>query len=162
MGVIYNMTVFERITRETPIDEVDWEKVSEYVEGKYLSISFIREYADYLNWFKISHYHHTTDFYREFADYLDWWNVTDSKINERKIKEFKDRFDNTFDWEQLCMYSKLSKKFVLRNTELVWWDRLFIYQDFDNKFLIANKKRYSDDIDIEIHLRSMGVEREED
>lgn len=144
------------------INEVDWEKVSEHVECNDLSISFIREYADYLNWYKISHYRHTTNFYREFADKLIWWNVTDSKIHEKKIQEFKNRFDNEFDWEQLCIHSKLSKKFIMRNTELVWWDRIFIYQNFDDKFLIANKNRYSDDVNIEIHLRSMGVIREED
>ena len=153
------MTVFERSVRETPIDKVNWDQISEHVWSKDLSISFIREYADFLNWQKISHYKHTIDFYREFRDRLKWWNVADSEINERKIKEFKDKFNDEFDWETLCMHSKLSKKFVMRNTELVNWDRLFIYQDYDDKFLIANKDRYSDDVDIEIHLQNMGVKR---
>lgn len=155
------MTLYEKTIRATPIDKVDWERVTEHVESQDLSISFIREYADYLNWNKISYYKHTINFYREFADRFNWWDVSQSEINERKIKEFKFRFIDEWDWEELCKHSNLSKKFIMRNTELVNWDRIFTYQDnLGKQFMIDNQDRFSDDIDIDITFRNWGIKRE--
>ena len=156
------MTVFERTIRETPINKVDWEKVSRHVESQDVSFSFIREYADYLDWDKISLYKHTKEFYREFADRLKWWRVAISGIQERKIKEFKDKFEDHYDWNEISKNSFLSKKFIMRNTELIDWDEIFWFFTEDEKFLTDNRNRFSNDVDIEICLGHMGVKREED
>ena len=156
------MTVFERTIRATPIDEVDWKKVSEHAWNECdISIDFIREYADYLDWRIISYQKHTIEFYREFGNKLIWYDVAKSEIGQKKINEFKFRFKDEWDWEELCKHSNLSKKFIIRNTELVNWDRIFTYQDnLGKQFMIDNKDRFSDDIDIDITFRSWGIERE--
>ena len=155
-------SVYERTIRATPIDKVDWKEVSEHAWNECdISIDFIREYADYLDWHVISYQRHTIEFYREFGNYLNWWYVAQSEIGQKKINEFKYRFIDNWDWEEICKNSKLSKKFVERNTELVNWDRLFIYQYYDKNFLVKNVKRYSDDVDIDGHLRNWGIYRDE-
>lgn len=153
-------TVYERKIRATPIEKIDWREVSEHAWNECdISIDFIREYADYLNWHVISYQRHTIEFYREFGNRLEWWCVAQSEIGQKKINEFKYRFIDEWDWEELCKHSNLSKKFVIRNSELVNWDKLFIYQDYDKKFLIKNKFRYSgNNLDINIKLREWGVE----
>lgn len=155
------MTVYERTIRSTPIDEVDWKEVSEHTwNEESISIDFIREFADYLNWHVISCQKHTIEFYREFGNRLYWWYVAKSEIGQKKINEFKYKFIDKWDWEELCTHSRLSKKFVIRNSELVDWDKLFIYQDYDKKFLIDNVKHYSDNVDIDLTLQTWGIKRE--
>ena len=153
------MTAFERSIRKTPIEKVNWDQLSEHVWSKELSISFIREYADFLNWDKISQYKHTINFYREFANKIRWWRVTGTGINEKKVREFLDKWEDGFDWEQICENSKLSKKFIERNAELVNWDKVFYQDHLGKKFMIDNLDRFSDDIDIEIIVQSWGINR---
>ena len=154
------MTAFERSVRETPIDKVNWDQLSEHVWSKDLSISFIREYADFLNWDRISQFKHTIDFYREFADRIYWWRVAGTEINEKKIEEFIDKWEDEFDWEQICEYSKLSKKFIERNAELIRWDSVFWQDHLGKKFMIKHKDRFSDNVDIEIVFQQWGIDRE--
>ena len=57
-------SVYEREIRATPIDKVDWKEVSEHAWNECdISIDFIREYADYLDWHVISYQRHTIEFY---------------------------------------------------------------------------------------------------
>lgn len=153
-------TVYEREIRATPIEKINWREVSRHTwNEESISIDFIREYADYLNWYVVSCQKHTIEFYREFENRLEWWYVTHSEIGQKKINEFKHKFIDEWDWEKLCTHSRLSKKFVIRNSELVNWDILFIYQNYDKEFLIKNKFRYSgNNLDINIKLREWGVE----
>lgn len=153
-------TVYERTIRATPINKVDWDCVSRHVECQDLSLSFIREYADYLNWHEISNFKLTTEFIREFKDRLDWWLVCESGLNERKIKEFKNKFD-AYDWQTLSDCSKLSKKFIMRNAELVNWDMIFWQEHLGKKFMIENQYRFSDDVDINWTFRDWGIDRDE-
>ena len=62
---------FEQSVRETPIDKVNWDQLSEEWCAD-LSIEFIREYSDYLNWTKLARYKKfSKDLIREFKDKLD-------------------------------------------------------------------------------------------
>lgn len=154
------MTVYERELRATPIKDIDWEKVVWHIMSQDVSISFIREYADYLDWHEISKFKHTTEFYREFGDRLKWWLVADAGINERKIKEFRYKFTDEYDWQSLSHNSKLSKKFIMRNAEKVDWDEIFNYQGhLGDQFMIDNQDRFSDDIDIDLTFQSWGIKR---
>lgn len=155
------MTVYEKELRATPIKDIDWKRVMWHIESGDVSTSFIREYADYLDWKEMSKFKHTTEFYREFGDRLRWWLVAEVGINERKIKEFRYKFTDEFDWQSLIHNSKLSKKFIMRNTELVDWDEIFTYQGhLSDQFMIDNQDRFSDDVDIELTFQSWGIKRE--
>ena len=65
------MNEFEQSVRETPIDKVNWDQISkdQYAD---LSIEFIREFADQLNWTKLARYKKfSKDLIREFKDKLE-------------------------------------------------------------------------------------------
>lgn len=154
------MTVYEKALRAEPIKDIDWKRVMWHIESGDVSMSFIREYADFLDWKEMSKFKHTTEFYREFGDRLKWWLVADAGVNERKIKEFKYKFTDEFDWQSLSRNSKLSKKFIMRNTELVDWDEIFNYQGhLSNQFMIDNQDRFSNDVDIEMQFECWGIHR---
>ncbi len=155
------MTVYEKELRATPIEDIDWKRVMWHIESGDVSMSFIREYAGFLDWKEMSKFKHTTEFYREFGDRLRWWAIAKVGIDERKIKEFKDRWKDEYDWQSLSQHSKLSKKFIMRNTELVDWDGIFTYQEhLSDQFMIDNQNRFSDDVDIELTFQSWGIKRE--
>lgn len=155
------MTVFERTIRSIPIKTVNWEQVSDRTEDERdISLSFIREYQDYLNWDIVSQARHTLKFYREFRDKVVWWRVFQIGISERKIKEFVNELEDEFDWEMLCEHTKLSKKFIKRYEADVCWDSIFWQDHLGKQFMIENKDRFSDDVDIDLVFREWGIDRD--
>ena len=75
-----------------------------------LSESFIRDFADSLDWVYISQYQHLSeDMIREFKDKVVWYYISKYQhLSEEFIKEFKDRVD----WDCIANYQYLSDNFI--------------------------------------------------
>ena len=58
------------------LDELTWNSQSFY-ENNAFTEDFIREFADRVNWYHVSHFQRLSEsFMEEFEDNLDWWYVS--------------------------------------------------------------------------------------
>jgi hypothetical protein len=75
-----------------------------------LTIDFIREFADRVDWRGVSCYQALSDAdIREFADKVDWyWICNYQTLSESLIREFVDRVD----WSSISNCQTLSKGFI--------------------------------------------------
>lgn len=83
-----------------------------------LSESFIREYADYLDWSWISYYNVnlSEDFIREFRNKIDWYSASSEQIlGERFIKEMK----YYVDWNIIMGFQVMNLDMRRRYSDMV-------------------------------------------
>lgn len=110
------MNEFEQSVRETPIDKVNWDQLSEEwcVD---LSIEFIRQYADHLNWTKLARYKKfSKDLIRQFKDKLDWvYASANQDFTNDMIEEFKDEMD--FEAFQNGHWFKVDEAIIKKHLE---------------------------------------------
>jgi hypothetical protein len=114
--------------------------------GQTLSESFIREFADKINWYGISDSQQLSEsFMREFADKLNWQDISTYQILSKSfIREFADRVDWWMIIEnQHCMTKQLISKFIDR----IDWDNVDVYHSsrdttfVDNLAIVIGKPR---------------------
>ena len=110
------MNEFEQSVRETPIDKVNWDQISEDLHAD-LSESFIREYADQLNWTKLARYKKfSKDLIREFKDKLDWvYASANQDFTNDMIEEFIDEMD--FEAFQNGHWFKVDEAIIRKHLE---------------------------------------------
>ena len=109
------MNEFEQSVRETPIDKVNWDQLSEEwcVD---LSIEFIRQYSDYLNWTKLARYKKfSKDLIREFYDKIEWDELSYFGCNAFNEKFFEE-FNNDVNWNFILtkQKDKITEKIIKR------------------------------------------------
>lgn len=110
------MNEFEQSVRETPIDKVNWDQISEEW-CRDLSIEFIRQYANQLNWTKLARYKKfSKDLIREFKDKLDWvYASANQDFTNDMIEEFKDEMD--FEAFQNGHWFKVDETIIRKHLE---------------------------------------------
>lgn len=133
---------------------VDWGYLSRCHK---LSIEFIRIYKDKLIW-KIICYEHslTVVFMDEFHEYLNWINISRVPLPEWFIEKYK----FYVHWPFICQYQVLSEEFIIEHLEFIDFWIISKYQDLSEKFIVEHFDRlylpYIDayqKISDEIHIR---------
>jgi len=139
-------------TRNTHLIQIskDWSPYEIFRKGKYvkkymhniseysprcrsLSESFIREFADKVDWFNISRYQKLSEsFIREFADRVNWKAICQyQKLSESFIRKFADKVN----WFTLSRYQKLSELFIEDFRSKVKWNKITRYQKLSEPFI---------------------------
>lgn len=74
-------------------------------------------------------------FIRQYADYLDWRGVcTYTKLPEDFIDEFIDKID----FKAICEHQILSENFISKHADKLCWFRIIRNQKLSKKFYIKN------------------------
>ncbi len=116
--------------------EINWNGIVSNKSASELSIEFIREFQDYLDWVEISHFRKLSeDFIREFQDKVNWYEISIYNFNESFIEEFKDKIV----WETFSKNIDLTEKIIEKYQDRVDWKQLSIHnrnlsKEFIKKF----------------------------
>lgn len=108
-----------------------WTEISERHD---LSIDFVREFRDKINWETIcnnGNFAFTWEFLDEFEDRIDWYVISDSKVLEHKdLIKYKDKLN----WSSITRNQKLTEEELYQFSDLLNWN--FIYnQNLTDKFI---------------------------
>ena len=137
-----------------------WSHVSERSD---LSEDFIRQYAEQLNWYRLSqneYFIFTEEFADEFKDKIWWKGLSRRPLTEQFIKRFKDYVDwkaisfkkylsddfiakyaDYIDWTILCKYRQVSEQFIEKFSKYIDWKMVSINQKLSIDFI---KKHWED------------------
>ena len=99
-------------------EEIDWNEISGSRNFKDLSISFITQHEDMLNWNLISEYQTLPESAIEmFIDKVNWTLISgDQKLSEAFIEKYADKLD----WGMVSMHQKFSEEFEMKH-----WEKLY-------------------------------------
>jgi len=103
---------------------IDWNKISK----QELSLDFIREFKDKVDWKRISYHQKLSEnFIREFKDKVYWYYISWRQIlSEDFIREFQDKVN----WDWIAKYQKsLSLNFVLEFKDKLHWGDMEKFQN---------------------------------
>lgn len=107
-----------------------WNAVSKY---QYLSIDFMRDYKDSLNWYYISETQLISDeFLSEFSDKVDWFRVSRRPLTENTITKFKD----FLNWDYISLYQQYSEEFAEEHQDKLNFRRCLIKNNFSEEFIL--------------------------
>lgn len=101
-----------------------------------LTMDFVREHADYINWYALSKnesFEVDEDFLDEFKDKIIWKNITrySKSMNEHFARKFKD----LIDWNAISYKKFLSDKFIEDYAHRINWRVLWKYRKVEEDFL---------------------------
>lgn len=126
-----------------------------YKVPDYMTIDYIREHRDEVDWPRLSdHYKFTVDELREFKDYIDWncYYVYHYHHNEtlEQALEFKDRSN---EWVMVYHFKEATEELIRK---WVWeivtgehtWRWLFKFQR--KNISVEFKKEYAEQIDWDV------------
>jgi len=114
-------------------DYIDWYTMSKYVK---LSEEFIREFKGYVSWQVISSDKKLSeDFLNDFINLLSIYNIIKfQKLSPEFIRQNKDKFA-IYDWKMICVYQKLSEKFIEEHKFYINWGLICKYQKLSPEFI---------------------------
>lgn len=70
--------------------------------------------------------------------YNDWWRISQHKyLRQDFIRKYKDEKDEV-DWRLICIYQKLSEKFIIEFRDKVDWKWISKFQKLSGKFIKEN------------------------
>lgn len=101
-----------------------------------LTMEFVREYANYINWYSLSkneNFEVDEDFLDEFKDKINWKSFTrySKSMNEHIARKYKD----LIDWDAISYKKYLSDDFIEEFAHRINWRVLWKYRKVDEDFL---------------------------
>lgn len=128
-------------------DYVDWEAISRYDN---LTEDFIRKYQDKIDWEIISYNLLSEAFIREFQDKVKWFLVS---IKENLSEEFIKEFFKKMSPFTIIQLQHLSEEFIRKNYNwYFWWKYIFQYQKVSELYI----REYMN----HINRRSFSIDKE--
>ena len=101
-------------------------------------ISACRSAPNIINWDKItSHYYITISFAKEFQQYLRWDIINMKELSE----DFIERFSYLLDWNSISLIQNLSESFIERHVYEINWSSLSMNHMFSYNFIEKHKDR---------------------
>jgi hypothetical protein len=95
-----------------------------HIATQELSLGFIKEFSDKLNWrLMSSSFNLTKDFVKEHYSKIVWECV---QHNRNLSEDFILQFSDQIGWEGISLYQKISKEFILNNSNKICWE-LIVY-----------------------------------
>lgn len=103
-----------------------------------LSIGFIREFQDKVDWWDICHYQLLSEnVIREFSNRVNWDNISyHQKLSEAFVREFQYKVNWNFIFQRI----KLSKDFIIEFIDRVNWNIISSYHSSNKDLIFAYKK----------------------
>lgn len=115
----------ERLTQD--LSPEGWKVLS--AEMDTYSETFMRKYADQLQWHFISIGNRLTEqFIRQMSDYVDWTNISTWK---RMTEEFMREFADKINWYMVSRWQKLSWEFIHEFHDKIIWYMLSVNEHID-------------------------------
>lgn len=101
-----------------------------------LTMEFVREYADYINWYSLSKnswFEMDEQFIEEFQDRFNWRSLARFSpcMNEQLIEKHLDKID----WASISFKKYLSDEFIMKYAGEIIWSVLFKYRQVDEEWL---------------------------
>lgn len=148
----------ERFIRKYAFD-INWKTISN--SSANLSIDFLREFRDKIDWQRYFNYHVPTEkFIEEFKDIIPWCYIpgrvkmSESFIRRHRLEmekyyscwnsicehqvlseEFIEEFADKVDWKAVSFKQKLSKEMIHKYANKVDWRYIVANQKLDQKFI---------------------------
>jgi hypothetical protein len=102
------------------VTQGDWYTISSQSD---LTLEFLRKHKGKIVWREYCRANKallTLDFIEEFADYLDWSLISDIPMPE----DFIERHRGHVNWAVISEKQELSESFIIRYSFLIHWDKL--------------------------------------
>lgn len=84
-----------------------------------IDVNAIRENPDDQNWDEICEQELTIEFMKEFNQYLNWTKVC---IHQNLTTAFIDEFNEKINWLEACRHQNLSTSIMKKYKEQMFWD----------------------------------------
>jgi len=106
--------------KEIDWDTLDWENISR----QELTVDFIREFKEYLNWDIITNFFLSSEvFIREFQDKVVWDTISSKmKFRNDYDYDFFEEFSDRFNWIKISKWGNMDEHFVIKFEEYLDWN----------------------------------------